>query len=265
MIAALCSIDVKWEDKEYNMARIEKLLDSFCFSPDVVFFPEMFTTGFTMDISFAEPMEGKTLSWMQSLAKRYGFAVAGSIPIYEIGRERVFNRFLFVAPEGLLGFYDKRHLFRMGGEIENYTRGEESRIISYKGVNFLLNICYDLRFPVWSRNIDNRWDVLVNVANFPASRRAVIEPLIKARAIENSAYALFVNRVGEDTLCSYEESSYGVNFKGEIISEEVKEADLSRFGEGSKVYKVTIDKEKLDHFRSVFQVWRDADQFKIEN
>ena len=146
----------------------------------LVVLPEMYYTGFTMNISLAEEVDGQSVKFLQNNAIKYNCAFLASIPIKEHGK--FYNRAFFVFPDGRYETYDKRHLFSMVKENKYYTCGEEQKIIEYKGFKICLNICYDLRFPVWSRNVNNNYDVLINVANFPEPRYSVIEPLIKARA-----------------------------------------------------------------------------------
>ena len=168
---------------------------------------------------------------------------------------------MFVTPEGHIQWYDKRHLFRMGDENNHYTRGDETCIVEYKGVKFALNICYDIRFPVWSRNKGNKYDVLLNIANFPEVRIKAIEHLVTARAIENLAYAIFVNRDGKDPLCIYCPSSQMYDFKGDSIAQEYYLTD----SQGCKTQMVScnIDKDSLNDFRDKFPAWMDADTFNV--
>ena len=261
MVVTLCSTGIIWEDKDSNFLNLESLFSNFSFDTDLVILPEMFSTGFTMNHSMAESIQdSRTLKWMQDMASRHNFALVGSFPvsiednISEVNY--IVNRAFFVLPDGSFKFYDKRHLFRMGEENTHYSPGQEKCIVEYKGVRFALNICYDLRFPVWSRNISNEYDVLINVANFPASRVKVIEPLCKARAIENLSYMLFVNRTGTDPQCSYVESSFAVDFKGENIG------DVQNCS-GVSIINADIDIVALRSFREKFPAWMDADKFAI--
>lgn len=280
MLVTLCSTDIKWEDKVSNLKYLDTLFSQFFFSPDLVILPEMFTTGFTMNSSMAEDIESsQTLKWMQSAAAKYNFAIVGSFPVVAekkdlSGSKKIMvNRAFFVLPDSSFHYYDKRHLFRMGEENNHYTGGDEKCIVEYKGVRFALNVCYDLRFPVWSRNVDNEYDVLVNVANFPAPRVKVIEPLCRARAIENMAYMLFVNRVGEDPQCKYPPSSIAVDYKGDIIGENITEKlnlnDFDRLlypsSSDLQIINAEINIESLHLFRDKFPAWMDADKFEITN
>ncbi|MBR5857181.1 MAG: nitrilase family protein [Bacteroidales bacterium] len=276
MLVTLCSTDIKWEDKAANFKYLHSLFLQFDFKPDIIVLPEMFNTGFTMNISMAEDIPSSpTLKWMQEMASKFNSAIIGSFPVLNKNNnlsgsgEVVFNRAFFVLPDGSFKYYDKHHLFRMGEENSHYTPGEERTVVKFKGVRFALNVCYDLRFPVWSRNVGNEYDVLVNVANFPAPRAKVIEPLCRARAIENIAYMLFVNRVGEDPQCKYVQSSYAVDYKGDIIGEDLSsnmvssEIDGYRFSADAKITNVNIDIDKLNLFREKFPAWMDADKFEL--
>ena len=150
MKVVACSLDIAWEDKQLNFKKVESILDKLESPVDLFVLPEMFSTGFTMNLSLAEDAAGETLKWMISAAAKYNTAIMGSFPYTQNGRE-VFNRAYFVLPDGTWKHYDKRHLFRMGDENNHYTRGDEKCIVEYKGIRFSLNICYDIRFPVWSR------------------------------------------------------------------------------------------------------------------
>ena len=260
MKVAACSLDIAWEDKQLNFKKIESILDQLEQQVDLFVLPEMFSTGFTMNLSLAEDAAGETLRWMIATAQKYNTAIMGSFPYTQNGRE-VFNRAYFVLPDGTWSHYDKRHLFRMGDENNYYTRGDEKCIVEYKGIKFALNICYDIRFPVWSRNKGNKYDVLINIANFPEVRIGAIEPLVKARAIENMSYAVFVNRDGKDPNCIYCPSSQVYDFKGTAISQELYITDYA--GCRTQILTFEIDKNAQDDFRDKFPAWMDADVFNI--
>lgn len=260
MKVVACSLDIAWEDKRLNFKKIESILDQLQGGADLFILPEMFSTGFTMNLSLAEDAAGETLQWMKSTAAKYNIAIMGSFPYTQNGRE-VFNRAYFVLPDGTWSHYDKRHLFRMGEENKYYTRGDEKCIVEYKGIKFALNICYDIRFPVWSRNKGNKYDVLINIANFPEVRIGAIEPLVRARAIENMSYAIFVNRDGTDPNCIYCPSSQMYDFKGNTISQESFVADCN--GCRTQLLSCEIDKDALDEFKDNFPAWMDADTFNI--
>ncbi len=255
-----CSLDIAWEDKAKNFAKIESILQLLEDPGDLFILPEMFSTGFTMNVGIAEDAAGETLRWMISTAEKYNIAILGSFP-YTQNDRAVFNRAYFVMPDGTWSHYDKRHLFRMGNENRHYTKGEEKCIVEYKGVKFALNICYDIRFPVWSRNKGNKYDVLINIANFPSVRINAIEPLVRARAIENLSYAVFVNRDGKDPLCEYSPSSQMYNYKGEPVSEEMFVTDCD--GCRTQILSCNIDTEELYDFRYKFPAWMDADIYNV--
>lgn len=192
----LVQTTLEWENPEANRKKFQKIIQSLEESTDLIILPEMFTTGFTMNAEpYAETMEGKTVKWMIKMAREKNAAITGSIIVIENGK--FFNRLLFTTPEGKLHAYDKKHLFTLASEQETYTAGNEKLIIQYKGWKICPMICYDLRFPVWARNIEN-YDVLLYVANWPKVRTKAWDVLLQARAIENMAYCIGVNRVGID-------------------------------------------------------------------
>lgn len=253
----LCQCDVVWESPQENCRRLTLLLDSHFedSSADIVVLPEFFSMGFTMNAAAVREEGGVTLSWMESAARRYGAAIVGSVPTVVDGKIR--NRCIFVAPDGAKTHYDKRHLFRMGQENEYYSPGDERVIVPYKGWNIALNVCYDLRFPVWSRNVGLGYDLLINIASWPDSRIGITEHLIKARAVENMCYALFCNRIGEDPSNSYNGHSRIVSPRGEDI------AVAENRGE-AQLLCATLSARKLDSLRERFPAWRDADLFEIK-
>lgn len=256
----IISLDIAWEDKHQNFSKVESIIEQLDDKGDLIILPEMFSTGFTMNTSLAEDAVGETLHWMIGAASRYNVAIIGSFPYSQNGRE-VFNRAYFVKPDGTWEHYDKRHLFRMGDENNHYTRGEEKTIVEYKGVKFALNICYDIRFPVWSRNKGNRYDVLVNIANFPEVRIKAIEPLLKARAIENLSYALFANRDGKDSMCVYCPSSQAYDFKGDAAGAESYITDSQ--GCSTQIITCELNIPAQEEFRDKFPAWMDADTFNV--
>ena len=214
-IAAI-QFDIKWESKHENRKIIEKYFD-ITSGTDIILLPEMFSTGFTMQAEkFSENMDDETVNWMKSWAKRLNSAIGGSIIISE-GSE-IYNRFVFVTPEKEIFFYDKRHTFTLANENKFYTRGSNFGIFEYKGWKICLRICYDLRFPVWSRNKYN-YDLLIYVANWPEKRIQAWDTLLKARAIENMCYCIGVNRVGKDgNKKSYPGHTTFFNYLGDKIA-----------------------------------------------
>ncbi|HOP03320.1 MAG TPA: amidohydrolase [Tenuifilaceae bacterium] len=246
--------DLHWEDKQKNFEKFSGFLSNVKPNQDIVLLPEMFTTGFSMNPKhLAENADGKTLKWMQQAAKLNGFAIGGSIIIEE--NDNFYNRFFFVTPQGEIHQYDKRHLFRMGNENQIYTNGSERVIVEYCGWRIMLNICYDLRFPVWSRNTGD-YDLLVNVANFPGSRRIVWNTLLSARAIENQCYVAAANRIGTDGMnISYTGDSQILNARGQVISQAPQNEETAIYA--------TLSMDELKEFREKFPVLLDVDSFTI--
>lgn len=189
-------LDLSWENKPANLAKIDQILDDLAQDTDFVLLPEMFSTGFSMrPDALAEPISGPTVQWLRDKAQALNVAIGGSLIINENGQH--FNRFLWAEPDGKLLHYDKRHLFSMAGEQNHYTAGTQQLRITYKGWRLAAFVCYDLRFPTWCRNTDD-YDAAIFVANWPDRRSAHWRALLQARAIENQAYILAANRVGND-------------------------------------------------------------------
>src|SRR6056297_1364249 len=207
--------DLIWEEPDKNLQLFTKKLKELHAKTDLVVLPEMFTTGFSMSPEkCAEEWPGKTLNWMKEESAKGNFALCGSIMAK--ADAGYYNRFVWVDPDGNVEYYDKRHLFQMGGEHEIYQAGKDLLTINYKGWRIAPFICYDLRFPVWSRNRNN-YDLAIYVANWPAVRHQVWEKLLLARAIENQCYVAGVNRVGTDGReLKYSGNSYMINPRGEI-------------------------------------------------
>lgn len=254
MKATIVQTDLKWEDKDANLAHISSLLSLAESDTGLVVLPEMFTTAFSMDPSrLAETMEGPAVLWMKEKALSGGFALCGSLIIRE--GDKFYNRLLFVTPQGEVTHYDKRHLHSMSGEHYVYSIGNKRVILSYREFNFNLQVCYDLRFPVWSRNRGDS-DVIIYSANWPAVRSQVWKTLLVARAIENQCYVIGVNRVGTNPDgTSYSGDSVIISPKGETI------ASLEPFAEG--VVTAELSREALDRYRADMPVWRDADPFTL--
>ena len=188
--------DLHWQNVDANLIAFEEKIKQIEVATDLIILPQMFNTGFTMDASsHAEPMNGRTMNWMAYMADYSEAAICGSLIIEE--DKKYYNRFVWMHPGGMYETYDKRHLFAMSGEHEHYTAGEERLKIKYKGWRICPMICYDLRFPVWSRN-NGFYDLLIYVANWPDKRAYDWRTLLSARAIENQAYVIGVNRVGDD-------------------------------------------------------------------
>ncbi|MCA1757472.1 MAG: nitrilase family protein [Bacteroidales bacterium] len=253
MRIALVQMDIAWENKILNLERAENLLLKDKPEADLVVFPEMFTTGFTMQpATLAEPVDGVTVSRLQKLSDETGYALAGSVITEDQGL--YYNRLYFFEKGCDPRWYDKAHLFSPGGEELVYRRGNSHLIVSFMGVNISFQICYDLRFPVWFRNRHNEYDLMINVANWPSARSNVWKSLIVARAIENQCYMAGVNRVGEDLHGNiHQGDSMVVSPRGEVIKH------LSGPVEG--IVTCDIDIEALKMFREKFPVWRDQDSF----
>ncbi|MCU0379361.1 MAG: amidohydrolase [Bacteroidales bacterium] len=247
-----CSLE--WEDKRSNIEHLSELLKQTERDTDLVVLPEMFTTAFSMNpAALAESIDGPTVMWMKEVASSGSFAICGSIIIAE--EKNFYNRLLFVTPDGDVACYDKRHLHSMSGEQNAYNRGYKQVVYSYKEFNFNLQICYDLRFPVWSRNRGDS-DVIIYSANWPEVRINVWKSLLVARAIENQCYVIGANRVGTNPDgTSYSGDSLIVGPKGEIMAtgESGRESLIS----------AELSREALDKYRSEMPVWRDADSFTI--
>ena len=246
---------IVWEKPAANLEYFDQQISKLPSTVDLVILPEMFTTGFSMNpISIAETMEGPTVKWMVITAKIYSMAIVGSVVIKE--NDQYFNRLFFVHPNGHIETYDKRHLFTLAKENDQYTSGNERLIVLYKGWRICPLICYDLRFPVWSRNT-NEYDLLVYVANWPSIRIHAWDTLLKARAIENMSYCIGVNRVGKDEN-GYEYNGHTAiyNFLGE---------KLSRTIEGKEnILQCVVSKNELQKIRQKLNFLEDQDAFKIE-
>lgn len=256
MRITLLQTDIVWEDKKANLNRLEKYLEQLTGQTDLIVLPEMFSTGFSMNSeTLAENVDDTTVSILKEWSLKYQLALCGSY-IAKGKDSKNYNRGFFISPDGNASYYDKRHLFRMGKESDFFSAGNKQLIINFKGFRISLLICYDLRFPVWSRNIDNGYDLLIYVANWPASRRNVWDTLLKARAIENMSYVCGVNRIGTDgNGLPYNGGSALISAKGNILAS--VDDDKEEF------VTTTIDLNSLKHFRDKFPAWKDADQFVI--
>lgn len=250
---ALVQTTLVWHDAKANRERFEALLES-ARGADVVILPEMFTTGFSMDSdALAEAEEGETYAWLREQAGKLDAVVCGSVIIRAAdGSHR--NRLLWVRPDGEVQHYDKRHLFRMAGEHKHYTPGEQQVLLEWKGWRIRPLVCYDLRFPVWSRDAQGT-DLLLYTANWPAARRQHWNRLLPARAIENLCYVAAVNRVGEDGKGhAYSGDSQVLDFQGD---------SLLAAGSADGVFHVALSAAELAAYRERFPAYLDADQFDI--
>ena len=250
--------ELTWHDAQANRARFERLMRPLAGQTDLIVLPEMFTTGFTMATEeVAEPVDGPSTQWLRKMAAEVNATLTGSIVTKDGGR--YFNRLIWMRPEGTFASYDKRHLFRMAREHEHYAAGQERSIVAIGGWKICPLVCYDLRFPVWSRNrlgTHAGYDVLIYVANWPDRRRYAWQTLLRARAIENLSYCIGVNRVGKDAQgLDYAGDSAVIDFLGQPLAEK----------SGAEfVATVSLDRAALDAFRAKFPAHLDADGFSIE-
>ena len=251
---ALVQTDLAWHDAQANRARFAALLEQ-ARGADLVILPEMFTTGFSMEsAALAEPEEGATQAWLREQAERLQAVVTGTL-IVQAADGSYRNRLLWAQPDGQVRHYDKRHLFRMAGEHEHFAAGTEQALFDLKGWRVRPLICYDLRFPVWSRDPQGT-DLLLYTANWPAARRNAWNRLLPARAIENLCYVAAVNRVGTD--------GHGYPYSGDSQVLDFFGDSLLDAGEGDGVFQVSLNAQKLARFRERFPAWRDADGFVLK-
>lgn len=251
----LVQTTLQWEDAAANRAHLTNRIQN-CHS-GVIVLPEMFSTGFSMaSRQLAETMTGDTVNWMQDTAGRTNSVVCGSAIIHE--ENHYYNRFLWVTREGVVNWYDKRHLFRMADEHDYYSAGHRRIQVEADGMLVLPQVCYDLRFPAWSRNYsaDAPYDVLLYVANWPAARRDQWLTLLKARAIENLSYVIAVNRIGID--------GNGVNYCGDSCVIDYRGDVLQTLGDTDLTKTVSLDLAALREYRQSFPAYLDADHFSFE-
>jgi len=254
MKVALIQTSLIWENPAANRSHFSNLIHTLDSETDLIVLPEMFTSGFTMNpehIPYEEA--GYTLDWMRENATRTGAALAGSF-IFQEG-VAYFNRLVFMFPDGRYEYYDKRHTFTLAGEDKVYQRGNQRKTVRYKGLTFSLQICYDLRFPVWSRNT-NDYDVLIFVANWPHTRIAAWDTLLKARAIENMSYVLGVNRIGEDM--------NGLKYEGHSAIYDALGERLA-FSQREEILYATLDKNNMEEIRTTLRFLQDRDSFTLES
>lgn len=257
----LIQTSLHWEDKESNLAMLGNKIRSVRSTTELVILPEMFSTGFSMRPElFAEEMNGPSVEWMKQMAAENNVVLTGSLMIKEA--DQYFNRMIWMLPNGKCAYYDKRHLFGLAAEDEHYSAGNKRLIASLKGFKINLQVCYDLRFPVWSRQQVNaegdtapEFDVLIYVANWPEKRSTAWKTLLRARAIENQCYVIGVNRVGNDgNLVYHSGDSAVIDPQGNYLYEKSNADDIQT---------IELDKEKLNDFRKQFPFWKDADRFDI--
>ena len=252
---SLIQTDLHWQKPEANRAMLEEKIWQIKQATDLIILPEMFTTGFTMHAQeLAEPTNLTTHKWLAQQASQTQALVMGSYIVSENGK--FFNRMVLMKPDGTYTTYDKRHLFRMGDEDKVFTAGTTQSIIAWKGWKIMPLICYDLRFPVWSRNVALQYDLLVYVANWPQVRAHAWTSMLTCRAIENLAYTIGVNRVGTDgTGKDYSGNSAIFDFMGnQIISHDDGIEAISTH---------SLDKKALENYRNSFPAYKDSDNFEI--
>lgn len=253
----LIQADPSWENARGNLAALDGIIRTLPETTEIVLLPEMFSTGFTMDAgALAQPMTGDTVSWMSRTARERNIILTGSVIISE--EERFYNRLLWVLPNGTIGQYDKRHLFAYAGEDAVYTPGHKRLIAQAKGWKICVSICYDLRFPVWLRQPaapEQRYDLLICVANWPRSRADAWTALLRARAIENQCFTAGVNRTGTDgngILYAGGSCVFGPGGEALLLAKDKEEA-----------LRCTLKKERISEIRQQFPFLDDADQFSI--
>jgi omega-amidase len=263
--------ELQWEDKAANLRHFESKIDALQQPTELVILPEMFSTGFSMQPErLAETMDGPTLRWMQETAARKRIVLTGSVIIEEKGH--YFNRLIWMLPSGQYGYYDKRHRFAYAGEDEKYTAGSKRLVASVKGWRVLLLVCYDLRFPVWSRQTPGEprpgdpnllstdppleYDLLLYIANWPERRSHAWKTLLQARAIENQCFVAGVNRIGND--------GHEIHHSGDSMIIGALGETLYHAGDKDETHTHTLEKEELIKIRQRFPFWRDADHFSIE-
>jgi omega-amidase len=257
----LIQTQLHWEDVDKNIYMFDGFLNSVKEQTDLIILPEMLSTGFTMNTSIAETMNGKSIAWMKEKANEKNCVITGSLMINENGKN--YNRLIWMQPDGNFQTYDKRHLFRMANEQNHFTAGEKKLIVKIKGWNVSPLICYDLRFPVWSRNAAAArggagwYDVLIYVANWPARRSLAWNTLVPARAVENQSYIVAVNRIGTD--------GNNVDYSGDSDAYNPLGEKLSKIKPNESTHEtITLSWKFLQEYREKFPAMLDADDFEIK-
>ena len=255
----LLPLEILWGNKEHNLKTLETAFSKVHPETDLVVLPETFSTGFPSNemqkdiINLAETNDGETVSLLKELSNQHNLAIAGSFICKDKGN--LFNRSFFIEPSGDAYYSAKKHLFSPGGEDKIFQSGEKKLFVRYRGWNIALVVCYDLRFPVWCRNRNNNYDLLIAVANWPVSRIDTWDTLLKARALENSAYVCGVNCRGIDDLGGdYNGSSHVFNYKGKDLAVRIDDDGLLYAG---------LSMQRLRNFRDKFPTWKDADDFQF--
>lgn len=255
---ALFPQNIIWKNKEQNIDTLLSIMPQIHNETDLLILPEMFSTGFVtgdkeMVRELAERNTGKTIELIKQLSAKYNIAIAGSFIADSGGL--LFNRAFFIEPNGEETYADKRHLFTMAGEDKVFSHGNDRLSVRYRGWNIAMIVCYDVRFPVWCRNKDNEYDLLIAVANWPKVRVDAWNQLLIARALENEAYVCGVNCNGTD--------DHGFEYTGDSAAIDFKGKNINITSTESQIIYATLDHEKLDSFRTKFPAWKDADKFKL--
>jgi len=250
---AIVQTSIKWEDIQVNLSKYEQIIDSMNPGIDIIFFPEMFNSGFSMNVKkIAEKMDGNTVSWLRQVALTKKVSVVATLAI-EVNKN-FYNRLVWVFSNGEITYYDKRHTFTLAGESKIYAKGRKKKIIEYKGWKFLPQICYDLRFPVWSRN-DSDYDVLFYLANWPTPRISHWKNLLISRAIENMSYCIGVNIVGSDPENKYNGYSSIIDPYGENCVETTEDETIIYY---------QLNKSKIIDIRNSLNFLNDKDDFTLK-
>lgn len=255
---AAVQYDIHWLDQQANFRHLEQLITDYFTknsSVDLLLLPETFSTGFCINKDDVQEPEngGLALTWMKKIAQQYNCTVAGSVLVSQ--KQKKVNRFYWVFADGIVEHYDKRHLFRLGNEQNYVEQGCDRQIITINGIKILPLVCYDLRFPVWSRCRQD-YDLMINVANWPAARRHIWDTLLKARAMENQSFVVGVNRIGLDgNGTAHSGGTAIIDFCGEII--------VSATDEQEQIITTQLDFNKLEKFKSGFPAFLDADEFEL--
>lgn len=252
----LIQMQIHWHDAKANCEKISHRLAQDVRPQDIVLLPEMFNSGFSMQPDkVAETMDGETMQWMRSTAEKYQSVLVGSLAIRE--EQQCVNRMIWMNADGSYQYYDKKHLFRLAGEHQRYHPGQDRVVIEHRGWRFLLQVCYDLRFPVWCRQQNMDYDVMLLVANWPDARANAWNTLIPARAVENQCYVAALNRVGSDARdLVYAGDSQVVDYLGK---------PLCHLGSESKNNRVQLDYEQLQQSRQQLPFYEDADLFRLND
>lgn len=266
LLISLIQTALHWEDKTANLDMLQKKIAGIPDKTELIILPEMFSTGFSMNKeSLAETMDGHTVEWMRKIAAKKGAIITGSMIARDdtSGEDRFYNRLIWMLPTGEFAYYDKRHLFAYGKEDQHYSAGKKRLIASVNGWKINLQICYDLRFPVWLRQSDTKepktapeYELLIIVANWPSARSMAWRTLLQARAIENQCYVIGVNRTGSD--------GKGLEYDGESMVLGPLGEPIKILSKEEEIFSLTLDREKLEELRLKFPFWHDADTFFIQ-